>query len=94
MRIIGHRGARNIWAENSLSGFRNVCALGVDAALYCAVCKDDDRLFFERVKYDEKIATYYMDRARRIIQSDRMPEPINGASPEWFQCKRCGYSCK
>ncbi|SDG15923.1 glycerophosphodiester phosphodiesterase family protein [Bosea robiniae] len=31
MRIIGHRGARNIWAENSLSGFRNVCGLGVDA---------------------------------------------------------------
>lgn len=31
MRIIGHRGARNIWAENSLSGFRNVCALKVDA---------------------------------------------------------------
>lgn len=31
MRIIGHRGARNIWAENSLGGFRNVCELGVDA---------------------------------------------------------------
>lgn len=31
MRIIGHRGARNIWAENSLSGFRNVCELKVDA---------------------------------------------------------------
>ena len=31
MRIIGHRGARNIWAENSLSGFRNVCSLDVDA---------------------------------------------------------------
>jgi glycerophosphoryl diester phosphodiesterase len=31
MRIIGHRGARNIWAENSLSGFRNVCGLKVDA---------------------------------------------------------------
>jgi len=31
MRIIGHRGARNIWAENSLGGFRNVCDLGVDA---------------------------------------------------------------
>ena len=64
-------------------------ALGLDAALYCAVCKDDDRLFFERVKYDEKIATYSMERARRIIQSARMPEPINGASPEWFQCKMC-----
>ncbi|WP_332693888.1 glycerophosphodiester phosphodiesterase family protein [Bosea sp. (in: a-proteobacteria)] len=31
MRIIGHRGARNIWSENSLSGFRNVCGLKVDA---------------------------------------------------------------
>lgn len=29
--ITGHRGARNLWAENSLTGFRNVLALGVDA---------------------------------------------------------------
>jgi glycerophosphoryl diester phosphodiesterase len=30
MRIIGHRGARDIWPENSLTGFRAVTALGVD----------------------------------------------------------------
>jgi glycerophosphoryl diester phosphodiesterase len=29
--ITGHRGARNLWAENSLTGFRNTLALGVDA---------------------------------------------------------------
>jgi glycerophosphoryl diester phosphodiesterase len=29
--ITGHRGARNLWPENSLTGFRNVLALGVDA---------------------------------------------------------------
>lgn len=29
-RIIGHRGARNIWPENSLSGFRKVAALPID----------------------------------------------------------------
>nr|CAD6610127.1 glycerophosphodiester phosphodiesterase [Rhizobium sp. TCK] len=29
--ITGHRGARNLWPENSLQGFRNVLALGVDA---------------------------------------------------------------
>ena len=28
-RIIGHRGARGLWPENSLTGFRNVLALGV-----------------------------------------------------------------
>ncbi|KQV70134.1 glycerophosphodiester phosphodiesterase family protein [Rhizobium sp. Root1220] len=29
--ITGHRGARNLWAENSLTGFRNVLDIGVDA---------------------------------------------------------------
>ncbi|WP_011580336.1 MULTISPECIES: glycerophosphodiester phosphodiesterase family protein [Chelativorans] len=29
--ITGHRGARNLWPENSLTGFRNVLQLGVDA---------------------------------------------------------------
>ncbi|QCO54564.1 glycerophosphodiester phosphodiesterase [Pseudorhodobacter turbinis] len=30
-KIIAHRGARNLWAENSLEGFRNAVALGVGA---------------------------------------------------------------
>jgi glycerophosphoryl diester phosphodiesterase len=30
-RIVAHRGARNIWAENSLEGFRKTAGLGVDA---------------------------------------------------------------
>ncbi|XUY28418.1 glycerophosphodiester phosphodiesterase family protein [Agrobacterium sp. rho-8.1] len=30
-KIVGHRGARNIWPENSLTGFRNVLALDIDA---------------------------------------------------------------
>jgi len=29
--ITGHRGARDLWPENSLTGFRNVLKLGVDA---------------------------------------------------------------
>lgn len=29
--IVGHRGARNLWPENSLSGFRNLLALPVEA---------------------------------------------------------------
>jgi glycerophosphoryl diester phosphodiesterase len=30
-KIIAHRGARNLWAENSLDGFRRTAALPVDA---------------------------------------------------------------
>lgn len=29
--IVGHRGARDLWPENSLSGFRRLLALGVEA---------------------------------------------------------------
>ncbi len=29
--ITGHRGARNLWPENSIAGFRNAITLGVDA---------------------------------------------------------------
>ncbi|WP_374441251.1 glycerophosphodiester phosphodiesterase family protein [Stella sp.] len=31
VRIVAHRGARNLWAENSLSGFRRTAALAADA---------------------------------------------------------------
>lgn len=31
VRIVGHRGARNLWPENSLTGFRNLLELGADA---------------------------------------------------------------
>ncbi|HWI83499.1 glycerophosphodiester phosphodiesterase family protein [Ramlibacter sp.] len=31
MIIVGHRGARNLWPENSLSGFRRLIATGADA---------------------------------------------------------------
>lgn len=29
--IVGHRGARNLWAENSLTGFRNLLGLNVES---------------------------------------------------------------
>lgn len=31
VKIVGHRGARNLWPENSLDGFRRTRALGIDA---------------------------------------------------------------
>ncbi|MEQ8444603.1 MAG: glycerophosphodiester phosphodiesterase family protein [Pelagibacterium sp.] len=30
-QIVGHRGGRNLWPENSLTGFRNVLGTGIDA---------------------------------------------------------------
>ena len=60
----------------------------IDRALYVAVCKDDDRIYTERVKYDQKIAEKYVARGRRLALSDRMPEPLS-TDPSWYQCKWC-----
>lgn len=61
----------------------------IDRALYAAVCKNDDRYYFERVRYDKDLAEKLVERGKRITQSDRLPEPCHGASPDWYQCKFC-----
>ena len=60
----------------------------IDRALYVAVCKDDDRIHSERLRYDQEVAERYIARGRRIALSDRMPEPIS-TDPSWYQCKFC-----
>jgi hypothetical protein len=62
---------------------------GLDRALYVAVNKNDDRLYIERVHYDAAAAQGAIERGRRISESDRMPEPVAGASAAWYECKFC-----
>jgi hypothetical protein len=60
----------------------------IDRALYVAVCKDDDRLYTERVKYDEEAAGNLLDRGHRIAITERIPVPIS-TDTSWYQCKFC-----
>jgi len=60
----------------------------IDRALYLAVCKDDDRIYTERINYDQAAAEKAVERGRRLALSDRMPEPIS-TDPSWYQCKFC-----
>lgn len=62
--------------------------LGIHRALYVAVCKDDDRLYTERLQYDHNAAEKLVDRGRRIALADRMPEPLS-TDPTWYECKFC-----
>ena len=61
---------------------------GLDRALYLAVCKDDDRIHTERVKFDKDVALPAIERGQRIALTDRMPEPIS-SDASWYQCKFC-----
>lgn len=62
---------------------------GIDRAFYFAVCKDDDSIFTDRVKYDHSAASALIQRGHRITMADRMPEPCHGGGPDWYQCKFC-----
>jgi CRISPR/Cas system-associated exonuclease Cas4 (RecB family) len=60
----------------------------IDRALYVAVCKDDDRIYTERVRYDASHAEKALARGQRITTEDRLPPPIT-TDPTWYQCKFC-----
>lgn len=60
----------------------------IDRALYVAICKNDDRMYTERVKLDKEFAQKLVDRSKRIATSDRLPPPIS-TDPSWYQCKMC-----
>lgn len=60
----------------------------IDRALYIAVCKNDDRLYSERVKLDKKLANKLIDKAKRIAMSEEIPAPIS-TDKTWYQCKMC-----
>jgi hypothetical protein len=73
------------WAQMQLY----MLGTGIDRALYYAVCKDDDRIYTERVRLDKEAAEKLLERGKRIVLSNGMPEPCIGASPSWYQCKFC-----
>jgi hypothetical protein len=60
----------------------------IDRAFYLAVCKDDDRIHTERVRYDKEVAEKYIQRGHRLVTEDRIPPPIS-TDPSWYQCKFC-----
>jgi hypothetical protein len=62
--------------------------LCIDRALYVAVCKDNDELYIERVRYDPAIATAILERGQMIIDATEAPLGVS-TDPSWYQCKMC-----
>lgn len=63
--------------------------LGLTRGLYYAVCKDNDNLYIERIEYERNASKAFIERGERITTSARMPEPLAGGGPSWYQCKFC-----
>jgi len=63
---------------------------GLLYALYLAVNKNTEELHAEIVMYDKPVAQHFLERARRIVFADAVPDRIRGANPGFFTCK---YMC-
>lgn len=61
----------------------------IDRALYVAVCKDDDRIYTERVHFERDRAEHLLRRANEITLANEPPLRIDGASEAWHVCKWC-----
>jgi len=62
----------------------------IDRALYVAVCKNDDRIYTERVKLDKEFAVCEIDKAKRIAVTQWAPAKLS-ENPSWFECKFCSH---
>ncbi len=64
--------------------------LGLKRALYVCVCKNDDRIYTERINYDCARAETILRIAETIVGA---PEPLSRISedPSWFKCKFCDH---
>jgi hypothetical protein len=63
----------------------------LDRAMYIVCCKDDDRLYSERIYYDKDLAEQLVAKAKRIIFSDVPLERISD-NPDSMYCKWCEHS--
>lgn len=61
---------------------------GIDRCIYLAVNKNDDELYYERIRYNESEANQLIERAKSIIYNPRPPERISN-DPTWYKCKMC-----
>lgn len=57
-------------------------------ALYCAVNKDTDDLYFEFIPSDAVTASENVEKATEIIHSRQPPRRMS-ESPSWYECKFC-----
>jgi hypothetical protein len=61
------------------------------AALYMVHCKEDDRLYLERVHFDQAVFEELGHKAKEIIESEGPPDKI-AFTEDYYLCRWCDFS--
>lgn len=81
-------GVRSAKFEHYVQMQQYLKKMGLAAALYVAVNKDNDLLYAEIVTLDTPNADEFLERARKIVPM-RVAPPKLSESPGFFECKWC-----
>lgn len=84
-------GVRSAKWEHYVQMNQYMPKMGLPAALYVGVNKNNDELYAEIIMPDTANSEEYLDRARKIIPIRSAPAKLN-ESPGFFLCKWCDYS--
>lgn len=61
---------------------------GIHRGLYIMICKDDEKLYIERISLDEKVVKELFDRVETVISASIPPTRIADKPDDW-RCKFC-----
>ena len=63
---------------------------GFTSALYVMICKDDEALYTERVKFDAEAVAGLTELLRQLIEAEYAPMRISESQDAW-ECKYCDH---
>lgn len=67
--------------------------LGLEDCLFMVLNKDNQDLYFERIKLDKKLAEMYLERGQEIVEAVEAPERKYSKSTD-FRCRWCDHHAR
>lgn len=83
-------GVREAKLEHWVQMIQYMEYYNLDLGMYCAVCKDNDELYFEIVPRNDAVAKGYRERSHRIIFAKEAPPKISSNASFW-KCRYCDH---
>lgn len=81
-------GVQAVYEEYYVQMQQYMAKRGLRFALFCSVCKEDDRLHIEIVQAEAHTPVHFDDRARMIVDAVKPPPRISNTAV-CFDCKFC-----
>lgn len=90
-RLTKIRNIRKLWPKYYGQIQLYMHYLGLRKTLHANICKDNDAIYLEEIKYDKTAALLLINVAKDIIFSNTVP-PRCGETSDYWLCRFCTYS--